>query len=57
MGAAGFFKASDKVEVTSGNGDALVSITVDDDEGIMQTFAFGRSWDSEVLYTRLNTGY
>ena len=45
------------VEVTSGNGDAFVSLTVDDDDEFLQTIACGRSGDSEVLYTRLNTGY
>ena len=45
------------VEVTSGNGDAFVSLTVDDDDEIMQTVACGRSGESEVLYTHLNTGY
>jgi hypothetical protein len=45
------------VEVTSGNGDAFVSLTVDDDDEFMQTVACGRSGDSEVLYTHLNTGY
>ena len=45
------------VEVTSGNGDAFVSLTVDDDDVFLQTVACGRSGDSEVLYTHLNTGY
>ena len=45
------------VEVTSGNGDAIVSLTVDDDEEFLQTVACSRSGGSEVLYTRLNTGY
>ena len=45
------------VEVTSGNGDAFVSLTVDDDDEFMQTVACGRSGNSEVLYTHLNTGY
>lgn len=45
------------VEVTSGNGDAFVSLTVDGDDEFLQTVACGRSGDSEVLYTRLNTGY
>jgi hypothetical protein len=45
------------VEVTSGNGDAFVSLTVDDDDEFPQTVACGRSGDSEVLYTHLNTGY
>ena len=45
------------VEVTSWNGDAFVSLTVDDDDEFLQTVACGRSGDSEVLYTHLNTGY
>ena len=45
------------VEVTSGNGDAFVSLTVDEDDEFLQTVACGRSGDSEVLYTHLNTGY
>ena len=45
------------VEVTSGNGDAFVSLTVDEDDEFLQTVACGRSGKSEVLYTRLNTGY
>jgi hypothetical protein len=45
------------VEVTSGNGDAFVSLTVDDDDEFLQTVACGRSGGSEVLYTHLNTGY
>lgn len=45
------------VEVTSGNGDAFVSLTVDDDDELLQTVACGRSGNSEVLHTRLNTGY
>jgi len=45
------------VEVTSGNGDAFVSLTVDDDDVFMQTVACGRSGESEVLFTHLNTGY
>ena len=45
------------VGVTSGNGDAFVSLTVDDDDEFLQTVACGRSGDSEVLYTRLNTDY
>lgn len=44
-------------EVTSGNGDAFVSLTVDDDDEFMQTVACGRSGKSEVLFTHLNTGY
>jgi hypothetical protein len=43
--------------VTSGNGDAFVSLTVDEDDEFLQTVACGRSGDSEVLYTHLNTGY
>lgn len=45
------------VEVTSGNGDAFVSLTVDEDDEFLQTVACGRSGDPEVLYTHLNTGY
>jgi hypothetical protein len=45
------------VEVTSGNGDAFVSLTVDDDDEFLQTVACSRSGDPEVLYTHLNTGY
>jgi hypothetical protein len=45
------------VEVTSGNGDAFVSLTIDGDDEFLQTVACGRSGDSEVLYTHLNTGY
>ena len=45
------------VEVTSGNGDAFVSLTVDDDDEFFQTVACGRSGDPEVLYTHVNTGY
>ena len=45
------------VEVTSGNGDAFVSLTVEDDDEFLQTVACGRSGDPEVLYTHLNTGY
>jgi hypothetical protein len=45
------------VEVTSGNGDAFVSLTVDDDDEFLQTVACGRSGDPEVIYTHLNTGY
>lgn len=44
-------------EVISGNGDAFVSLTVDDDDEFHQTVACGRSGDPEVLYTHLNTGY
>lgn len=44
-------------EVVSGNGDAFVSLTVDDDDEFDQTVACGRSGDPEVLYTHLNTGY
>jgi hypothetical protein len=45
------------VEVISGNGDAFVSLTVDEDDEFLQTVACGRSGDPEVLYTHLNTGY
>jgi hypothetical protein len=45
------------VEVTSGNGDAFVSLTVDEDDEFSQTVACGRSGDPEVLYTHLITGY
>jgi hypothetical protein len=45
------------VEVTSGNGDAFVSMTVEDDDEFLQTVACGRSGDPEVLYTCVNTGY
>ena len=45
------------VEVTSWNGDAFVSLTVDGDDEFLQTVACGRSGDPEVLYTHLNTGY
>jgi hypothetical protein len=45
------------VEVTSGNGDAFASLTVDDDDEFLNTVACGRSGRSEVLYTELNTGY
>ena len=45
------------VEVTSGNGDAFVSLTVDDDDEFLQTVACGRSGDPEVIYTHLNTDY
>jgi hypothetical protein len=45
------------VEVTSGNGDAFVSLTVDDDDEFLQTVACGRSGDPEVLYTHLNTAF
>ena len=45
------------VEVIFGNGDAFVSLTVDDDDEFLQTVACARSGDSEVLYTRLNTDY
>ena len=44
-------------EVISANGDAFVSLTVDDDDEFLQTVACGRSGDPEVLYTHLNTGY
>ena len=45
------------VEVTSGNGDAFVSLTVDDDDEFLQTVACGRSGDPEVVYTHLNTAF
>ena len=45
------------VEVTSGNGDTFISLTVDGDDEFLQTVACGRSGDPEVLYTHLNTGY
>ena len=45
------------VEVTSGNGDAFIALTVDDDDEFLQTVACGRLGDPEVLYTHLNTGY
>ena len=45
------------VEVTSGNGDAFVSLTVEGDDGFLQTVACGRSGDPEVLHTHLNIGY
>lgn len=45
------------VEVISGNGDAFVSLTVNDGNEFLQTVACGRSDDPEVLYTHLNTGY
>ena len=45
------------VEVTPGNGDAFVSLTVDDDDEFLQTVACVRSGDPEVLHTHLNTGY
>jgi hypothetical protein len=44
-------------EVTSGNGDAFVSLTVDDDDEFSQTVACGRSGNQELLFTSLNTGY
>ena len=44
-------------EVTSGNGDAFVSLTVDDDDEFSQTVACGRSGDPEVLHTWLTIGY
>lgn len=44
-------------EVVSGNGDAFVSLTVNDDDEFHQTVACGRSGDPEVLYTHLITGY
>ena len=45
------------VEVTSGNGDAFVSLLVEGDDEFLQTVACSRSGDSEVIYTHLNTGY
>jgi len=45
------------IEVTSGNGDAFVSLTIDDDDEFLQTVACGRSGKPEVLYTHLVTGY
>ena len=45
------------VEVTSGNGDAFVSLTVDDDDEFLQTVACGRSGNQELLFTSLNIGY
>lgn len=45
------------VEVTSGNGDAIVSLTVDGEDEFRQTVACGCSGNPEVLYTDLNTGY
>jgi hypothetical protein len=44
-------------EVTSGNGDAFVSLTVDDEDEFSQTVACGRSGNQELLFTSLNTGY
>ena len=44
-------------EVLSGNGDAFVSLTVEDEDEFEQTVACSRSGESEVLYTSLNTGY
>lgn len=45
------------VEVISGNGDAFVSLTVDENDELLQTVACGRSGESEVVYTQLITGY
>jgi hypothetical protein len=45
------------VEVTSGNGDAFVSLTVDNEDEFPQTVACGRSGNQELLFTRLNTRY
>ena len=45
------------VEVTSGNGDAFVSLTVDNEEEFPQTVACGHSGNQELLFTRLNTRY
>jgi hypothetical protein len=44
-------------EVTSGNGDAFMSLTVDDEDEFSQTVACGRSGNRELLFTSLNTGY
>ena len=44
-------------EVTSGNGDAFVSLTVDGEDEFSQTVACGRSGNQELLFTSLNTGY
>lgn len=44
-------------QVTSGNGDAFVSLTVDNEEEFPQTVACGRSGNQELLFTSLNTGY
>jgi len=44
-------------EVLSGNGDAFMSLTVDEDDEFSHTVACGRSGEPEVLYTMLNTGY
>ena len=44
-------------EVTSGNGDAFVSLTVDGEDEFLHTVACGRSGNQELLFTSLNTGY
>jgi hypothetical protein len=44
-------------EVTSGNGDAFVSLTVDDEDEFSQTVVCGSSGNQELLFTSLNTGY
>ena len=44
-------------EVTSGNGDAFVSLTVENEDEFPQTVACGRSGNQELLFTSLNTGY
>jgi hypothetical protein len=44
-------------EVLSSNGDAFMSLTVDEDDEFSHTVACGRSGEPEVLYTMLNTGY
>jgi hypothetical protein len=44
-------------EVLSGNGDAFMSLTVEEDDEFSHTVACGRSGEPEVLYTMLNTGY
>ena len=44
-------------EVISGNGDAFISLTVEDNDEFAYTVACGRSGNAEVLYTMLNTGY
>ena len=44
-------------EVLSSNGDAFMSLTVDEDDEFSHTVACGHSGEPEVLYTMLNTGY
>ena len=44
-------------EVTSGNGDAFVSLTVDSEDEFSQTVACSRSGNQELIFTSLNTGY